>query len=394
MAYGKTLLTDFLYALSFLIYFHQGCGNLASQPLYFYFREHMHLGISTIMMMGSITSIPWMVKPLYGLLSDRVPLLGYRRKAYIILSSLLSLLACLTLSLWSAIPLVALIVFLTIDSLGGAIKDVAIDGMMVEEGKKFDCVGKIQSIQWVALGIGQVITGIAGGYIAEHYNYRFAYLLVATLPAAIVFFAFRYKEDKYVGPSVKSNTFQQFKELLQNKQFVLSVCFLFCLWFSPAIGTPIMNKMREQFHMSKIWIGWLSTIGSIFSVIGSALYFKLSKGLNMRKWLTIGIWGSAISTLAYLYLTPASILLYSIVFGLSGAFIQLIMLDYMARICPEGSEATTFALLCSVVNFGGFCSNMAGAKLFDSIGYNGLVWISGLTTLLCLFFIPKLKLDK
>ena len=57
------------------------------------------------------------------------------------------------------------------------------------------------------------------------------------------------------------------------------------------------------------------------------------------------------------------------------------------------AEATTFALLCSIVNFGTFCSNLVGGTLFNALGYNGLVLISGLTTLACLGFIPYLQLQ-
>ncbi|GMF34153.1 unnamed protein product [Phytophthora fragariaefolia] len=38
----------------------------------------------------SLTFVPWNLKPLYGLLSDSVPLLGYRRKSYIALCELLA----------------------------------------------------------------------------------------------------------------------------------------------------------------------------------------------------------------------------------------------------------------------------------------------------------------
>jgi predicted MFS family arabinose efflux permease len=69
-------------------------------------------------------------------------------------------------------------------------------------------------------------------------------------------------------------------------------------------------------------------------------------------------------------------------------------MNYMAKTCPKGTEATTFALLCSVVNFGGFLSGIVGGKLYNMMGYNGLVIISGVTTLITLMFIPFLKVNK
>jgi hypothetical protein len=63
----------------------------------------------------------------------------------------------------------------------------------------------------------------------------------------------------------------------------------------------------------------------------------------------------------------------------------------MAMTCPEKTEATTYALLCSLVNCASFFSNIVGAKCFALFGYNGLIIISGVTTLMCLGFIPYLE---
>lgn len=49
---------------------------------------------------GSITGlsrIPWTIKPVWAMLSDGVPLFGYRRKSYIVLGSFLCTLSCVVL---------------------------------------------------------------------------------------------------------------------------------------------------------------------------------------------------------------------------------------------------------------------------------------------------------
>lgn len=37
----------------------------------------------------SITTIPWVIKPLWGFISDTFPIFGYRRKSYLIILSLI-----------------------------------------------------------------------------------------------------------------------------------------------------------------------------------------------------------------------------------------------------------------------------------------------------------------
>ena len=65
---------NFLYILAALGHFSQGIASLAGQSLYYYLREHLGIGVSTIMLIGSLTNLPWMLKPLYAILSDLAPL--------------------------------------------------------------------------------------------------------------------------------------------------------------------------------------------------------------------------------------------------------------------------------------------------------------------------------
>ncbi len=390
-------LMEFLYILAALGHFSQGIAGLADQPLYYYLREHLGIGISTIMLIGSLTNLPWMIKPLYGFASDLWPIRGYHRKSYIFLSAIISSIMALVIGLSPVVSLSLLIFFLLLYAVGQAGDNVGTNGLVIEQGVKDGSVGRLQSVQWASIGIASVLTGVLGGYISEHFDYHFAYLIIALFPASIAILSFWLKEEKISKHTNNllvykdTNVVKEFLSKLKNKQLILSAIFLFLFWFSPSFGTPLMDKMRGTLHFSKIWIGWLSTIGSIFGIVGALLYFKFNKHINVKKWLYYSVILNAVSTFAYLWLTPHSILVYSIVFSISGQFTQLLMLRMMAYVCPEGTEATTFALLTAIVNFASFASNLAGAKLFLMFGYSGLVIVSGITTFLCLPFIPFLE---
>ena len=38
---------------------------------------------------GGLKALPWIIKPVYGILSDAVPLLGYHRRSYLIIFGML-----------------------------------------------------------------------------------------------------------------------------------------------------------------------------------------------------------------------------------------------------------------------------------------------------------------
>ena len=375
--------------MSALVYFNQGIGSLTGQPLFFYLKENLGLPPSTVMYLSSVTTLPWMVKPLYGWLSDTFPLFGYRRKSYMILSGLLGVMTSLAIGLTPVLPLMALYGLLVLDALSGAMKDVAVDGIMVEEGQRLRITGKIQSVQWGSLTLATVITGAAGGWIAEHFDYHLSFLLVALFPALVALLACFYKER----PASEGRETIPWKAVLENKRLLLSMLFLFLFWFSPAFGVPVSFKMRDEFHFSRFTMGLLSTVGSACSILGAVWYWRVNRDLNIKKWLVISVLVSGFSTFAYLYLTPTSIWAYAVLFGIFSMAIQLIVMDFSARICPKGKEATVFALITSILNLGTFLSGIAGGKLYTLVGYNWLVILSGVSTFLCLPLIPFLNLE-
>ena len=377
-----------VYLISILVYFLQGIKGITAQPLMFYFKETLDLGASTVMLMGSLTSIFWLVKPLYGIVIDKYPIFGYRHKAYILLSLFLSVLSALMLGIWS-LPLVGIVLMSMFDSFAGAVRDVATDGLSVETGKQEGINDKLQTLQWGSLTVAGIITGIVGGYISEHYSYKIAFLLLILFYLSLVGIVFQMKEKK-ITEKVKIDV----RQLLKNKQLVVGSLFLLALWFSPAIGTPIMYKIRDDLHFSKMTIGMLSSLGSVMAVVGSFIYWKINKKVRLKQLLCVVILLSAVSTFAYLWLNTILVWVYTIIFGITGMVCHLTLMTYMANITPKNYESTVFALLCSVVNFGAFMSGFVGSFLYKFVGYNGLIIISGLFTLICLVFIPYLKIGE
>src|SRR5919197_6073937 len=74
-----------------IVYVVEGIGQarvgIIFQPLSYYLKVN---GWSPVEVTAyfAVFNFPWVIKPAFGLVSDFVPLLGYRRKSYLILSSL------------------------------------------------------------------------------------------------------------------------------------------------------------------------------------------------------------------------------------------------------------------------------------------------------------------
>src|SRR5438093_7751371 len=82
----------------------------------------------------SITTIPWLIKPIYGLISDFVPLFGRRRKSYFVLTAALAAAAGGVLAVLGEHAYWPLALLFTLMGLGLAFTDVLTDALMVESG--------------------------------------------------------------------------------------------------------------------------------------------------------------------------------------------------------------------------------------------------------------------
>jgi len=67
---------------------------LACQDL---FKQYLHLNPGTMTIYMSMIHIPWSIKIIYGLTSDNLPILGTRRKSYIIIMGITQFLALITI---------------------------------------------------------------------------------------------------------------------------------------------------------------------------------------------------------------------------------------------------------------------------------------------------------
>ena len=165
-----------------VVYFAQGMWYLPNLSLTFLLKETWHLSAGQTADFFAITIIPWLIKPVYGLLSDFVPLFGWRRRGYFLLTTgLAAAMGCLLSSLHTyTYGQVAL--YFTLMGLGLAFSDVLTDAMMVENGQRLALTGPFQAIQWASISAASIVVGAAGGRLAEHAPLSRIFLIAAIFP--------------------------------------------------------------------------------------------------------------------------------------------------------------------------------------------------------------------
>ena len=389
------------------VYFSQGIAQFAglmSQPLTFYFKEVLGFQADAATNYLAVLTIPWVIKPVYGLISDFFPLLGYRRKSWLIAMNGMAALAFLWLTGMTEASQIVLA--MTVTAIGTAASDVIIDALMVEKGQKFGITEKIQATQWLWFNVASIGTSLLGGYLIEYLGAQGALKVAAMItmlaPATVVVLAwFMLKEDK-----VKVNK-KEFAETVGGlwksvrSPTLWAVLFFICFWeFSPSLGTPFFYHMIDNLGFTQKFIGQLGAIGAVGSILGAIVYGRYFAKKTLRFQLIFSIVTGTIGTLAYLSLMQPSewaheiIITLAIVFGAAGMVAMLTVLTLAAQVCPPKAEGFTFSILMSVKNGAAQLSAILGAWLFVNVFDNTLtplVWVSAGFTAACLLLLPMLR---
>ena len=380
-----------------VVYFSQGMYYVSSQPVTYTLKERLGLTAAQVGMFGTITLIPWVIKPVYGLLSDSVPIFGRRRKSYFMITCTLATLAGLALAMQPTPTYASLALLITLMALGIAFNDVLTDAMMVENGKPLGLTGPFQAVQWGAINFATILVGIIGGYFAQYGNLRGAFLVAAAFPllAGVMGAIFIHERPAKARREELREAWEGIRKAVGDRAMWVVAGFIFFWTFSPSIGIPLYYFQTDKLKFSQQFIGMLGSLSAGASIVGAAFYAPLSRRVSLQRIIVVSIGLGVVGTLVYLlYDGPVSAIIIDTSFGGLGMIIQLAFLDLAAKACPKHAEGTFFALLMSVYNLGTQGSQVTGGYLYDVIGYTPLVLVSAVMTGAAYFLLPLVNIQE
>ena len=397
----KTAKVRRLAILFAVVYFAQGMSALPNQVIAISFKDH-GLDADDVATFFLLASIPWFIKPLYGLISDFLPLFGQRRKSYLLLTSTLACVAGLIAGLSSHYTYWELAILYTLMGLGLAYNDVLTDALMVENGKLNGLTGAFQSVQWIAVTCALIVVGLLGGYFAEHRSLQAAFAVAAIFPFIVLLMAVFFVREKPVDPEKAGFTeiWAALRAGFGERSVWLVAAFIFLFNFSPSFGPAFLYYQTDVLGFGQQYIGVLSSVGSAASIAGAFIYAPLSRSMPLRRLINFAIGLSVVTLLAYLaYRGETSALFIHVIWGITGMITTLAFLDLAARACPKRAEATFFALLMSIFNLGTLASQNVGAHLYTELGegpsaYLWLVIISTFATAAIWLLVPLVHIER
>lgn len=394
------------------VYFVQGILGLARLAVSFFLKDDLGLNPAEVAALTGITALPWIIKPLFGFISDGVPIFGYRRRPYLIFSGLLGSAAWLALATIVSDALIATVVIL-LTSLSVAISDVIVDSLIVERARKESMVqsGSLQSLSWGASAFGGLLTAYFSGLLLQHLSSSQVFRITAFFPLIVSVVAWLITEERINQNSQTqiSPIKSQIKQLwgaVKQKQIWLPIAFLFIWQATPTAESAFFFFSTNELGFEPEFLGRVRLVTSFASLVGIFIFQRYLKTIPFRKilgWSTVIATVLGMTTLLLVTHTNRALgiddhwfsLGDSLILTVVGQITWMPVLVLSARLCPKGVEATLFALLMSIWNLSGLVSHELGALLTAWLGVTEnnfdqlwlLVVITNLSTLIPLPFL-------
>jgi MFS family permease len=388
-----------------VVYTVEGIGQakvgIVWQPLTYFLKTQYGWTALQIAASLAVLDVPWVIKPLYGMISDFLPLFGYRRRSYLLLSNLAAVAAFAWVT--QVVAPGAIVFALLLTSIAMAVSSTLCGALLVENGQRHNASGAFVNQQWLWFNGAVAATSLAGGWLIEMFSptgaLHVAALIAAIAPVAVLVCLHLVEEDRAgIDRAELRRRLAGLLNTFRSRTLWLIAAFLFCYYYSPGFGTPLYFYMTDHLQFSQGFIGALSAVGAVGWVAGGLLYRWLLAGMRTRALLQLSIVLGALGTLAYLLMVgPISAVVVYFLFGIAGMIANVATLTLAAEHCPVLAEGFAFAALMSVINLATPLADTSGAFLYEHV-FNGrlapLIVVSAAFTAFVLVLIPLFGIEK
>ena len=393
-------------------YFAYGASAITGVALLYFQKDTLALTPAEAAHVGFWVGLPWSMKMVAGVATDRYPVLGHRRLPYLLLGALLSgagYAALASVVTTKGAYLAATVVI----AIGFMVQDVVADALSVEVARSDEERAQVQTLGRVALLAGTISVGYLGGVLARAVGPRPVCALAAGLPGLVALTALVARPAERPAPVAEGGplaggrahlvmatglgyaalgvvlelagaTYAQeivlavsavligllLREVGISRGVVIAAAVIFLFRATPGTGQGYGYWAIDGLGFDQEFLGVLAQVSSILSLTG-LLVFR--RAITERPVSFTLFWVVVAGTILYL---PNIGLFYGVHewLGMSartfavvdttisaplGQLTMVPMLVLIARTAPPGAEATMFAIMASLMNLA-----LAASELF------------------------------
>ena len=313
----------------------------------------------------------------------------------VLVAALLQAVSWLAISLWPAISLPVLTIFLLLSNFGASICEVANDAIVAEAGKQVTSSsgsGQLQSFAWMFGSSAGALGNLLGGVALSYFSPKIMFLFFAILLVIQFFTTVAIPESSLRLPKAATNLSALTSIRKQVKELSCALCmpemFWSIIWFTlsytviPFLLGTMFFYQTEVLRLDSSVIGLSKVFGQVALLAWSMSYNKYFKTMSARKVLSVLQFALALVMLSDVLFVqgiyrkiriPDSI--YTIIF--SGLFEGLMLFKvlpfsvHIAKLCPAGCEGSVMAFVMSALALATIVSGYLGVVLAAFMGVSG-----------------------
>ncbi|CAA7026228.1 unnamed protein product [Microthlaspi erraticum] len=370
----------------------------------YYWKDVQQVQPSVVQLYMGLYYIPWVLRPIWGLLSDVFPIKGYKRKPYFVVSGVLGLVSAIAIVVLGKLPAALALTCLIGVSAAMAIADVVIDACIATNSINIRSLAPdIQSLCMVCSSAGALVGYATSGVFVHRFGPQGALGVLALPPATIVILGFfiyekrsstvlvqkNKKDTDGIGIAVKGmyKTIKYPQVWKPSLYMFISLALNFSThegyfyWYTDSTDGPAFSQE---------FVGVIYAIGALASMFGVLIYQKKLKGYSFRNILFFAqlLYGfSGMLDLIFikrwnltLGIPDSFFVIAEESFSRSISKIRWIpMVVLSTRLCPLGIEGTFFAFLMCIDSLGQLASKWSGGLVLHAFGVTrhefGNLWL-------------------
>jgi MFS family permease len=441
-----------------LAYFCYGASSVTAIALLYFEKDVLGLTPADAAEIAFWLSLPWSMKMVAGVAADVYPIAGSRRGAYLLLGALCTLAgyAALATTVSSRGAYLAVSVLIAV---GFMIQDVVADALSVEVAENDEELGQIQTLGRMALLAGTISVGYLSGVLASWIGTRATFaaamvlpvLVVATLPfvrprrrpvptpteraagplgggkarlvmlvglgyaafgAALELLGAPYSREIVLVVSATLISLLLYRiGISQSVAIAAIVIFLFRA--TPSVGQGYSYWAIDRLGFDQTFLGLLAQVSSILSLMGLLVFRKtiVKRPVSFTLlWVVLAGFVLYLPTLGLFYGVHEWLGVSARTFAfvdttISAPLTQLLMVPMLVligRTAPPGAEATSFAIMASLMNLALSASQLFTEYLNDHFAvtqadYSNLgrlMIVVGIVGLVPLLALPLLRREE
>ena len=272
-----------------IIAFHQGLSYISQLAIQYFFKDELKIEPAKLAQINSLIHLPWAIKPILGLITDFVPIFGYRRNFYILLCGIINMIAWLFMTIYvdtsSMATTMILLVNLTLSFCSVLGEAIVVELSKIEKMDKDSKAKDYVSMFFLSRTVGELLSSYFKGLFVDIMPLRKIFLISCFIPFLLIFAGIILIEfpeqisnqeiqtiDQENQFKNKESKFTEFFNFMTEKYVLIPLSFIIIFKATPNYHDPFFYFLTNELKLSASDLGEISFCSTVAVLVAILIY--------------------------------------------------------------------------------------------------------------------------